>query len=261
MDHLITACSEYISNPKYVFKSCGNYIVVLEKLCYTKTNESRSNIADPKYAKYRANKLKTILIINKFDPSDVITEIQNSFHTEKKVVYRTNEIIKIYTYDYDLDVVCTRGIHYFRTIEQSFFWELLKFNPTFTGKFIQWHENGNKEFEGEYKEGKMEGIWIEWHANGTKLNEGEYKEGKEEGKWIQWCENGTKCLEGEFKGGKMEGKWIHSYKDGKIKIEEEYKEGKREGKWIKWDYNGFKVIEGEYKEGNFFERPILHKKK
>ncbi len=176
MDHLITACSEYISNPKYVYKSCGNYVVVLEKLDDTRTNESRSNIADPKYAKYRANKLKTILIINKFDPLDVIMEIENSFYA-KKVVYRTSKIIEIDDYNHNLNTVCSTGIHYFKTVEKSFFWELLTFNPKFTGKLIKWYENGNKLIEGEFKDGKKEGKWISWHENGDKWKEGEIKEG------------------------------------------------------------------------------------
>jgi hypothetical protein len=176
MDHLITACSEYISNPKYVYKSCGNYVVVLEKLNDTRTNESRSDIADSKYAKYRANKLKTILIINKFDPLDVIVEIQNSSYKEKKV-YKTGEIIEIDEYDYNLEKVCSTGIHYFKTIEQSFFWELLGFNLTYTGKKIGWHENGTKSSEGEYKEGKREGKWIYWYEDGKIMKEREYKEG------------------------------------------------------------------------------------
>jgi hypothetical protein len=48
MNKLFEACKLYLDNDKYVFKSCGNYIVVLEKLDDTRTNESRSNIADPK---------------------------------------------------------------------------------------------------------------------------------------------------------------------------------------------------------------------
>jgi antitoxin component YwqK of YwqJK toxin-antitoxin module len=190
MDSLIVACTKYISDPKYVYKSCGNYIVVLEKLIDTITNELRTNIIDPKYAKYRANKLKTILIINKFDTSNVIMEIQNSCHEEKKVVYITDEIIEIDDYDYDLNKVWSTGIHYFKTIEQSFFWELLKFNPTYTGKCIEWHEGGNKCEEGEYKEGIPEGKWIKWHTNGNKREEGEYKEGIKKGEWIRWYEYG-----------------------------------------------------------------------
>jgi antitoxin component YwqK of YwqJK toxin-antitoxin module len=250
MDHIITACSEYISNPKYVYKSCGNYVVVLEKIDCTITNEARSNIADPKYAKYRANKLKTTMIINKFDPSDVIVEIQNSYYTKEKVVYRTGEIIEINDYDYNLKEVCSTGIHYFKTIEQSFFWELLRFNPTYTGKLIEWDDSGNKWSEQAYRGGKFEGKWIQYYADGSKLGKGEYKEGKPEGKWIKWFENGTKHSEGEFKGGKMVGKWIHWHKDGTKHSEGEYKEGIPDGKWIYWYEDGQKMSEEEYKEGN-----------
>ena len=63
--------SEYIDDKKYVYKICGDYIVVLEKLPDTITNENRSNISqidDNKlYAKYRANKLLVKQIINKYD--------------------------------------------------------------------------------------------------------------------------------------------------------------------------------------------------
>ena len=75
MDTLKELCKEYIVDPKYVFKSCGNYIVVLQKLLDTITNESRSDVSNAMYANYRANKLRVILIINKFVPFDTIKEI------------------------------------------------------------------------------------------------------------------------------------------------------------------------------------------
>ena len=215
MDDLITACKLYLEDDKYVFKSCGNYIVVLEKLDDTRTNELRTNISDPKYAKYRANKLKVLLIIHKFDPSNILEKVENSYY-KKKVVYITNEIIEIDDYDYDLNVVGTRGIHYFKTIEQAFFWELLKFNPAHTGKWIERYENGNKKSEGEYKQGRLEGKRIEWYENGNKKSEGGFKEGKQEGKWIVWYENGNKKSEGGFKEGKKEGEWIEWYENGLV---------------------------------------------
>jgi hypothetical protein len=52
---------DYINDEKYVYKTCGDFVVVLEKLEDTITNENRTNISqlgDNKlYAKYRANKL------------------------------------------------------------------------------------------------------------------------------------------------------------------------------------------------------------
>ena len=139
MDKLVSACSEYIGDPKYVFKSCGKYIVVLEKLPDTITNESRSNISDPIYAKYRANKLRVVLIINKFDQSDIIKEIENTFY-HKKIRYEKDKIVEVYDHDMKFNEVYTEGIHYFRTIEQAFYWQLFDFNLLYTGKYIQWYE-------------------------------------------------------------------------------------------------------------------------
>ena len=54
------------------------------------------------------------------------------------------------------------------------------------------HENGQKQSEGEYKNGKQNGHWIGWYANGQKSKEGGFKNGKQEGLWTSWYENGRK---------------------------------------------------------------------
>src|ERR1700744_519977 len=89
------------------------------------------------------------------------------------------------------------------------------------GKWIFLYENGNKLYEGEYKNGVKEGKWIMWYENGNKYNEGEYKNGKEEGKWITWYKsettfggNGNKQNEGAYKNGLFEGKWIIWHENG-----------------------------------------------
>jgi len=107
MDKLIDICCKYICDSTYVFKSCGNYLVVLEKLPDTITNESRSDISDHMHAKYRANKLRVILIVNKFDPSDIINEIQNTYYKHNKITYEKDKIVEVYDYDLDLNKVCT----------------------------------------------------------------------------------------------------------------------------------------------------------
>src|SRR5438552_1369387 len=63
-------------NPLYVYKMCTSFnnnngkleknewLVIMKKLPDTVTNESRKNAFNCKYAKYRANKLEVIEIIN-----------------------------------------------------------------------------------------------------------------------------------------------------------------------------------------------------
>jgi len=45
-------------------------------------------------------------------------------------------------------------------------------------KMTWWYENGQKEYEGTYKDGKLDGKWTDWYENGQKKYEGIYKDGK-----------------------------------------------------------------------------------
>ena len=42
----------------------------------------------------------------------------------------------------------------------------------------EYYDNGEKELEGNYKDGKQEGVMIAWYENGEKELEGNYKDGK-----------------------------------------------------------------------------------
>ena len=49
----------------------------------------------------------------------------------------------------------------------------------FTGKAVDFYKNGQKEKEGNYKDGKPDGLWVRWHKNGQKKSESNYKDGVE----------------------------------------------------------------------------------
>ena len=230
----------------------NGYIAKLEIL--GKTNENRKNIANPQYAKYRTSKVKVLKIFHmSADETQVNDEIQiikqmNGLH-DTNFVYTIGEEIRVDDYDEDVNVVCSRGIHYFKTPYQAKMWNLSLNN--YTGKYIEWHDNGNKKKEEEYKDGRKEEKFIEWHRTGTLQCEGEFKDGKLEEKWIRWYDDGQKESEGEYKDGEKEGKWIAWHRTGNIWYEGEFKDGKLEGKWIRWYDNGQKESEGEYKDGKF----------
>ena len=73
----------------------------------------------------------------------------------------------------------------------------------FTGRHVIHHENGQKQVEGNYKEGMKDGHWTYWYENGQKESEGNFKEGMEDGLWILWDENGQKKSEGNYKDGEL----------------------------------------------------------
>ena len=71
----------------------------------------------------------------------------------------------------------------------------------FTGKVVKWHKNGQKEFEFNYKDGKLHGKETGWHKNGQKEYEVNYKDGKRHGKCSWWYENGKIKEEINYKDG------------------------------------------------------------
>ena len=46
------------------------------------------------------------------------------------------------------------------------------------GLFTAWHDNGQKEIEQTWKDGKREGLQTIWHDNGQKASERTYKDGE-----------------------------------------------------------------------------------
>ncbi len=51
------------------------------------------------------------------------------------------------------------------------------------GKWMSWYENGKKNSQGTYKDGKLEGDYTVWHSNGEVFYTGEYKNGTRVGVW------------------------------------------------------------------------------
>jgi len=47
------------------------------------------------------------------------------------------------------------------------------------GHWTNWYQNGQKESEGVYKDGRKEGLWTLWDDNGKKNSEVEYIDGEE----------------------------------------------------------------------------------
>lgn len=65
-------------------------------------------------------------------------------------------------------------------------------NKPFSGKYKVVYNNTNlPKAVFSYKNGEVKGIATAFYKNGNKKWEGEYKNGMLEGKWIFWNENGT----------------------------------------------------------------------
>ena len=97
----------------------------------------------------------------------------------------------------------------------------------YTGKYLCKYDNGQKEREGRYKNGKLIGKWTVWYENGQIMREENYKDGKLDGKQTKWSKGGQKVSQKNYKNGKLDGKLIEWFQfNGEIKREENYKNGK-----------------------------------
>jgi len=63
-------------------------------------------------------------------------------------------------------------------------------NKPFNGIVYNTYPNGQREYAGEYKNGRPNGFLTYWHDNGKKRREGELKDGKPLGRWIIYDDKG-----------------------------------------------------------------------
>ena len=134
----------------------------------------------------------------------------------------------------------------------------------FTGIVFDFYENGEKELDGNYRKGLMNGEWTYYHENGQIHGEGRFIDGDgsnlselsgvpfngRTGRWNVWFKNGQKESEGTYKNGKEDGKWTRWYENGQKRVEKNYKDGEEIGS-TDWEYysNGQKRVERNYKDG------------
>lgn len=85
-----------------------------------------------------------------------------------------------------------------------------------------YYENKQMQMDGEYKDGKRNGLWISWYMNGNKWSEGSFKNGKSDGKRVTYFENGKVRYEGEYKNDLRTGKWRFFDETGKLLTEQDF---------------------------------------
>ena len=112
-----------------------------------------------------------------------------------------------------------------------------------------WHENGQKDYECNWKNGKKDGLEQEWHENGQKWIERTWKTGKKNGLERCWYENGQKSVKRTWKNGKRKGLERHWHENGQKEYECNWKNGLKEGLEQRWHKNGQKIYKANWKNG------------
>ena len=140
----------------------------------------------------------------------------------------------------------------------------------FTGIVFDFYENGEKELDGNYRKGLMNGEWTYYHENGQIRAQGRFINGDgsypddypdslksiyppidgRSGKWTEWWPNGQKRYAGTFKDGEQDGKSTYWSPDSKESSELFWKDGQAwDGKLTFWYENGQKEVEATFKDG------------
>jgi antitoxin component YwqK of YwqJK toxin-antitoxin module len=267
LEEIKTIYGHYNENPIYCYKICQDlqllerqgqdrYIVIMKKIPGTLTNENRTNVIDARYAKFRADRLEVCVIFDVNNPSEKIEHVINIFE-DKIIKYEINNIVTPDAYDDDLDEICSGGIHYFNDMFRTFYYRDIPLAPGtietgpfhYTGHWIEWYDDGQKESEGNYQDGKKTGEWFEWFEWYGRMQAGNYQDNKKIGKWIEWNYDGQMRSERNYLNDIMTGKWIEWYENGQIKFEGNYLNGMMTGKLIEWYDNGQIKSENNYLNG------------
>ena len=61
----------------------------------------------------------------------------------------------------------------------------------FSGIVYNTYPNGQREYEGEYKDGNPNGFLVYWYENGNKMREGKLKARTPVGRWITYKDDGS----------------------------------------------------------------------
>jgi antitoxin component YwqK of YwqJK toxin-antitoxin module len=91
------------------------------------------------------------------------------------------------------------------------------------GKWVRWFANGQKQFEGEFKNDQPVDKFTWWHSNGQVALQGQYADGLEQGKFVWWYPSGQKQVQGEYTANVPTGNWIRWTAEGKVVQSEDYR--------------------------------------
>ncbi|GAA5107588.1 hypothetical protein GCM10023211_08870 [Orbus sasakiae] len=105
---------------------------------------------------------------------------------------------------------------------------LINEKDPFTGKAIRKNTYGQIVFEGNYEDGKQEGIQKAYYDDGSIKLLQYYENGKKEGEQTAYGFNGR--TEYNYKNGRLDGVQKTYDHDGNLVLEENYKNGQLNGK-------------------------------
>jgi len=241
LEELKTKFKHHINDELCVYKRCscfyGDVIIIMRKMIGKKkfkTNESRNGIVDRMYAKFRANKLFVLDIIDMKNGS--LRDKYMNKYMFKNTFYKVGKKVKPDKFDARLDRICSEGIHFFNCIDAAFYYEFLM--PEYTGTWFNWNDNGQLISKLKYENGELSGKKTCWDNSGKLLSKTEYCNGLRHGLHISWYSNRQKSYEGYYDKDIPDGRHASWHENGQQFEEDIYQNGTNIGVSLRWNEKG-----------------------
>jgi len=177
------------------YKRCaGDVIVKLEIL--GNTNENRTSIVNPEYAKYRTDAARVIELASVQETVPIPTVAHSLY--DSKFVYAVGQVVRA-PLTGDVEMACGSGIHYYKTRRAA---ELhAQTTPIMNGTWTTFYDTGAKMKLGKFCDGSKQGNWETWYMSGVLSETCEYVNGLLHGVQKVYLANGELIEEREFHDG------------------------------------------------------------
>ena len=190
------------------YKKCSGYVVVLE--ITGETNESREDIVEPKYAKYRCSEANVLAILNLDRTPASQTTVRSDYDGE--FMYTVGLRVVPHYWDPHINEVCSGGIHYFKRFKVAKMYNFvhsqvgrrslsLRDAPKFTGVLKNWYDNGQLMNKRRYVNSRLNGQSTDYHPNGKVSKECVYEDDLLHGEYAEYHLNGVLAMSCSYKNG------------------------------------------------------------
>ena len=125
-------------------------------------------------------------------------------------------------------------------------------NGTFAVKTF--YAQGQIYGEGNYKKGKMDGVWTYYFPEGSKWKEFKYADGLVQGESTEYFKTGAKKYLTHYKDGDYDGYFQEFYINGQVKQEGWFQKGVREQQWLTYYQDGTVESDFFYLNGQLIEQ-------
>jgi antitoxin component YwqK of YwqJK toxin-antitoxin module len=138
-------------------------------------------------------------------------------------------------------------------------WHLKNDTTPYSGPFIDYYYNGNKQGEGYFEGGTLNGKRVMYTYEAVIKLERSYKNGIPDGTEKEYYPNGALKQMGDFKNGKEEGIWEKYFPNGQVKQHVIMMDGKPVGDALDYYSNGRVRLKSQIKDGKVVSDPGMEK--